>query len=91
MSVTFDQYKTAIINPIKHQIFKLEFMDKEENIINEIITDMIDGSISIQLQNGVRRTCNLTLKQVSELLKTDAVQKQIKEKVGEFLNAQPKN
>jgi hypothetical protein len=47
-------------------------MDKDENIIYESTTDYIDGSISIQLQNGVRRSCNITLKNDDGLYTPDA-------------------
>lgn len=57
---TFEEYKEALRNPTRQQIYKIEWMDKDENIIDETITEFIDGSISIQLQNGVRRSCNVT-------------------------------
>jgi hypothetical protein len=37
-------------------------MDNEENVFHEVISDFIDGSVSCQYANGVRRTCNLTFK-----------------------------
>jgi len=56
---TFQEYKDAMLDPTRHQIFKIEWMDKDENIIDEVITDLLDGSVSIQMQNGVRRSCNI--------------------------------
>lgn len=58
---TISEYKTELRNPIRKQVYKIEWMDKDENIIYESTTDYMDGSISIQLQNGVRRSCNITL------------------------------
>jgi hypothetical protein len=39
-------------------------MDKDENIIDEVITDLIEGNISIQRTNGVRRSCNITFENI---------------------------
>lgn len=36
-------------------------MDKDEVIVEEDTTGLIDGNITINLESGVRRTCNLTL------------------------------
>lgn len=59
---TFQDYKTELRNPTRQQVYKIEWMDKEENVLYEVVDDMIEGSISIQLQNGMRRSCNLTFK-----------------------------
>jgi hypothetical protein len=57
-----DAYKAALLSPTRHQIYKIEWMDKDENIYDEITTDTLDGSISISLANGTRRSCSLSLK-----------------------------
>lgn len=54
-------YKNALLSPTRHQIYKIEWMDRYENVINELTTDTLDGSISISRVNGARRSCNLTL------------------------------
>jgi hypothetical protein len=56
-----DTYKNALMNLNRHQIYKIEWMDKNENVVDEITTDTLEGSISIERQNGARRSCNLTL------------------------------
>jgi len=57
---TFAEYKAATNTSIQKRIYKIEWMDKDENIIDEVITDLISGSVSIQRANGVRRSCNVT-------------------------------
>lgn len=57
----FTDYKTELRNPTRTQVYKIEWMDKDENIINEVTTDFLEGSITCNLQNGVRRSCNITL------------------------------
>jgi hypothetical protein len=57
-----EAYKQALVSPERHQIYKIEWMDKNENVIDSITTDTLEGSISIELTNGTRRSCNLTLK-----------------------------
>ena len=42
-------------------IYKIEFLDQDEITIDEIIKYEIEGNISIERKNGMRRTCNLTL------------------------------
>lgn len=66
-----DTYKQALLSPTRHQIYKIEWMDKNENVLNEITTDTLEGSISIEKQNGARRSCNLTLDNSSGLYVPD--------------------
>ena len=40
---------------------KAEILDVNENVVEEITTDVLDGSISVTLQNGSRRSASLTL------------------------------
>jgi hypothetical protein len=55
-------YEEALRAPIRKRVYKIEWMDKHENILGEVIGDVIDGNVSGEKKNGVRRTCNLTLK-----------------------------
>ncbi len=55
-------YEEALKSNTRKRIYKIEWMDRYENIVDEIIGDIIDGTISCELKDGVRRTCNLTLK-----------------------------
>ena len=52
-------YINALKSSSRKPIFKIEWMDSDEQVIDEVISDLIDGSISIELQNGVRRSCNI--------------------------------
>lgn len=56
-----DEYKTALISTSRHPIYRIEWMDKNENVIDEITTDILDASISTALINGARRSCSLTI------------------------------
>lgn len=56
-----EAYINAIKSNNRYPVFKIEWMDKDEIVVDEVITDMISGNISMQLKNGIRRTCNLTL------------------------------
>lgn len=55
-------YEDALADRVRKPIFKIEWMDKNENVINEVTEDIIDGKLSIEVKNGIRRTCNLTLR-----------------------------
>lgn len=54
-------YAEALRSPSRIPRFKIEWMDKNEQVVNEITSDLLSGSINITLQNGVRRTCQLNL------------------------------
>lgn len=67
-----DRYLNALKQTIIRPVFKIELMDFAENIIGELTQDIStqdSGSISINYQQGVRRSCNLTLINVGENLK----------------------
>ena len=40
---------------------KVEILDINENTLEEITDDVLDGSISVTLQNGSRRSASITL------------------------------
>ena len=40
---------------------KLEVLDIQENVLEEIVEDILDGSINVTLQNGSRRSASVTL------------------------------
>ena len=54
-------YEEALRNPSREVLYKLEFCDSNGITIQAVESKEIDGSISIQLKNGIRRTCNITL------------------------------
>jgi hypothetical protein len=47
-------------------------MDKDENVLDEVVTDMIDGSVAIQKVNGVRRNCSLTFSNATSIFTPNA-------------------
>ena len=55
-------YEEALKYRIREPVFKIEWMDKNENVVDEITSDILDGTLSVEMKNGIRRTCNLTLK-----------------------------
>lgn len=66
-----DKYINALKQNIIHPVFKVELMDFAENIIGELTQDISkedSGSISVNYQQGVRRSCTLTLINVSDNL-----------------------
>ena len=57
-------YLNALKQEIIYPVFKVELMDFAENVIGELTQDISkedSGSISINYQQGVRRSCSLTL------------------------------
>lgn len=67
-----DRYLNALKQTIIRPVFKVELMDFAENIIGELTQDIStedSGSISINYQQGVRRSCSLTLINANENLK----------------------
>lgn len=67
-----DNYLAALKKNIVKPVFKVELMDFAENVIGELTQDISkedSGSISINYQQGVRRSCSLTLINVNENLK----------------------
>lgn len=58
-------YKQAIQNKVRQPIFKIEWMDSNENVVEIITPDLISGSIDITSDNAsIRRRCNLVLKNI---------------------------
>ena len=47
------------LQPTIQRAIKIEILDKNENIINEISGMVIDGNISIDTQSAIRRQCDL--------------------------------
>jgi hypothetical protein len=46
---------------IQQKIYMLEFTDRNEITIDQVSKYLLGGNISIELKNGMRRTCNITL------------------------------
>jgi hypothetical protein len=55
-------YEQALKYRVRKPIYKIEWMDKNQNVVDEVTEDILDGTLSVELKNGIRRTCNLTLK-----------------------------
>src|SRR5437879_3780979 len=66
MTVTNAQYLAALQNQNNEVVYKIEVLDKNENVIADITSDMLDGSVSISMQNGSRRSASLTLMNINK-------------------------
>jgi len=53
-------YIEALRSSIRKQRYKIEICDSNENTIADVTEWLIDGSVSIELKNGIRRTCSIT-------------------------------
>lgn len=64
MSITPDQYRSAIKSSIIKPKFRLSLLHNNEDVLEEIIDDIIygNGSLSINYQQGQRRSLNFSLK-----------------------------
>lgn len=59
-----EKYKKIALREEIFIMYKIELLDHYENVLNSIITDIssvADGSISVNYQQGVRRTCTISL------------------------------
>ena len=54
-------YEQALRSPNRQILYKLEFCDSNGITIQAVESKEIDGSLSIQLKDGIRRTGNITL------------------------------
>lgn len=63
MTVSFNDYLDEIRNETSEVIYKIELLDKYENVLEDVTEDYIvgSGSINVNLQNGSRRSANITL------------------------------
>jgi len=59
--VMSDIYLEALRADTRSPIYKIEWMDKNENVTAEVTGDMLSGSINISYKNGMRRTAQLNL------------------------------
>lgn len=67
-----ETYLRALKQQVIQPVFKVELLDFAENIIGELTQDISkedSGSISINYQQGVRRSCSLTLINVQDNFK----------------------
>jgi len=52
-------YETALRSASRKPIYKIEWMNSDEQVIDEVISELISGSVSVELKNGIRRSCNI--------------------------------
>lgn len=62
---TTDTEKIVINSSYKNYTFEIDFLDKEENVIDSVIPDIVSGSVSFDSSSNSRRTCNLVLKNLN--------------------------
>jgi len=54
-------YSEALRNKTREPVYKIEWLDINENVIDEITTDVLSGNFSSEHKNGKRRSCNLII------------------------------
>lgn len=63
MSITFNDYIIALKSGKYQPIAKVEWLRSEdESVYSEFTADILDGNLTVNKQNGVRRSVNITLK-----------------------------
>lgn len=63
MALTFDDYIAILKTGVYQPFARLSFLRPvDESVYFEYTSEILDGSLTIQKENGVRRTINLTLK-----------------------------
>lgn len=60
MSATIQDYIDVLKSPVSERVLKLQILDDDYNIIQELSSDVIDGSIQLSSGSGARRSCNIT-------------------------------
>lgn len=63
--ITYEQYISACRSTDREIALKIELLDKNENVIDNLTDDFIDGSVTMTLQNGQRRSASLTLMNIN--------------------------
>jgi hypothetical protein len=61
MIIASDNFKAAMKDPVNEVYAKVEFLDKNENVIEEITTKVIDGFINVSKEQLTRRMFSLSL------------------------------
>jgi len=61
MIVASQTFKEHLSSPINEVYAKIELLDKNENVIDDITTKAIDGSISVSKERETRRTFSISL------------------------------
>ena len=62
--LTITDYKNALNQKYRRHIYKVEWMDKDENVIGEYVSHLISGDLNIQKINGSRRDGRITFENV---------------------------
>jgi len=58
-------YRNALKAKNRFPIAQIEWTDENSNVIRQVIGDVISGNISMSYKNGIRRTINLTLQNIT--------------------------
>ena len=67
MSVTYQDYINTLNSSIAQRILKIEILDNNENIIDELSSNVIEGDIQLSDETGSRRNANVTFENTSGL------------------------
>lgn len=57
----------ALTRPIRQYLTKIQWLDWDEEIVGDYTTDVLDGNITIDASNNVRRTFSLTMNNADSL------------------------
>ena len=61
------QWQQDIINSkIQNYVYSVEWLNKKEEVIKEVILDVISGNVNFDATNNSRISCNLTLKNLDK-------------------------
>lgn len=55
------QWEKDIIETSKQYVYSIEWLNPQEEVLDEIILDVVSGNVNFDSQSGSRRTCSLTL------------------------------
>jgi hypothetical protein len=61
VTVSYSDYLKALTSQNAEMIYKVELLNNKEVPLRDITSDLIDGSVTLTLQNGARRSANITL------------------------------
>lgn len=64
----FNEYIATLRSGLYKPLVKVELLREDESVERTLDADILGGSLSINRNNGARRTCSLTLKGTKELL-----------------------
>jgi hypothetical protein len=68
MAITFQDYINVLKSGTYKPIAKIEWLRTDETVESTLISDILGGSLTINRNNGTRRSCNIELRGTPDLL-----------------------